>query len=117
MLNFHKSIHPYLLNHFLDIFLFKLFKPNSVSLRILLWKSYNNKFLKLSPKKFEVISLRPRIMARQVREAERQIYNLCVQKSKMPRKEFLDLFKDNSTNLKFLDPILKKVELYFTAFK
>ena len=52
------------------------------------------KFLKLSPKKFEVISLRPRIMARQVREAERQIYNLCVQKSKMPRKEFLDLFKE-----------------------
>ena len=70
------------------------------------------KFLKLSPKKFEVISLRPRIMARQVREAERQIYNLCVQKSKMPRKEFLDLFKDNSTNLKFLDPILKSKKNY-----
>ena len=31
------------------IFLFKLFKPSSVSLRILLWKSYNNKFLNLSP--------------------------------------------------------------------
>ena len=51
-------------------------------------------------------------MARQVREAERQIYNLCVQKSKMPRKEFLDLFKDNSTNLKFLDPILKSKKNY-----
>ncbi len=34
------------------IFLFKLFKPNSVSLRILLWKSYNNKFLNLSPPTF-----------------------------------------------------------------
>ena len=31
------------------IFLFKLFKPSTVSLRILLWKSYNNKFLNLSP--------------------------------------------------------------------
>ena len=70
------------------------------------------KFLKLSPKKFEVISLRPRIMARQVREAEKEIYNLCVQKSKMPRKEFLDAFKDNPTNLKFLDPIIKSKKNY-----
>ncbi len=31
------------------VFLFKLFKPTSVSLRILLWKIYNNKFLNLSP--------------------------------------------------------------------
>ncbi len=70
------------------------------------------KFLKLSPKKFEVISLRPRIMARQVREAEREIYNLCVQKCKMPRKEFLDAFKDNPTNLKFLDPFIKSKKNY-----
>ncbi len=34
------------------IFLFKLFKPSSVSLRILLWKSYNNEFLNLSPPTF-----------------------------------------------------------------
>ena len=70
------------------------------------------KFLKLSPKKFEVISLKPRIMARRVRQAEREIYNLCVQKSKMPRKEFLDAFKENSTNLKFLDPIFKSKKNY-----
>ncbi len=34
------------------IFLFKLFKPSAVSLRILLWKCYNNKFLDLSPPTF-----------------------------------------------------------------
>jgi len=34
------------------IFLFKLFKPSSVSLRILLWKSYNEKNLNLSPPTF-----------------------------------------------------------------
>ena len=34
------------------IFLFKLFKPSSVSLRILLWKSYNEKNLDLSPPTF-----------------------------------------------------------------
>ncbi|MBV12688.1 MAG: RNA polymerase sigma factor RpoD [Flavobacteriaceae bacterium] len=70
------------------------------------------KFLKLSPKKFEVISLKPRLLARQIRAAEREIYNLCVQKSKMPRKEFLDAFRDNPTNLKFLDPILKSKKNY-----
>jgi RNA polymerase primary sigma factor len=70
------------------------------------------KFLKLSPKKFEVISLKPRLLARQIRTAEREIYNLCVQKSKMPRKDFLEVFKDNSTNLKFLDPIFKSKKNY-----
>ncbi len=34
------------------VFLFKLFKPSTVSLRILLWKSYNNKFLNLTPPTF-----------------------------------------------------------------
>ena len=34
------------------IFLFKLFKPSSVLLRILLWKSFNDKFLELSPPTF-----------------------------------------------------------------
>tara|TARA_B100000609_G_scaffold161375_1_gene133195 strand:- start:122 stop:2602 length:2481 start_codon:yes stop_codon:yes gene_type:complete len=34
------------------VFLFKLFKPSSVSLRILLWKIFNNKFLNLSPPTF-----------------------------------------------------------------
>ncbi len=34
------------------IFLFKLFKPNTVSLRILLWKNYNNEYLNLSPPTF-----------------------------------------------------------------
>ncbi len=34
------------------IFLFKLFKPSSVSLRILLWKNYNNNYLNLSPPTF-----------------------------------------------------------------
>ena len=34
------------------IFLFKLFKPSAVSLRILLWKSFSEKNLNLSPPKF-----------------------------------------------------------------
>ncbi len=34
------------------VFLFKLLKPSSVSLRILLWKNYNNKFLDLYPPTF-----------------------------------------------------------------
>ena len=70
------------------------------------------KFLKLSPKRFEVISLRPRLLARRIRGIEKQIYDLCVQKSKMPRKEFLDIFRENETNLKFLDPVFKSKKNY-----
>ena len=70
------------------------------------------KFLKLSPKKFEVISLRPRLLARRIRGIEKEIYNLCVQQSKMPRKEFLDIFRDNETNLRFLDPVFKSKKNY-----
>ncbi|MFL2779988.1 MAG: RNA polymerase sigma factor RpoD [Gammaproteobacteria bacterium] len=70
------------------------------------------KFLKLSPKRFEVISLRPRLLARRIRGIEKEIYNLCVQKSKMPRKEFLDIFRENETNLKFLDPVFKSKKNY-----
>ncbi len=70
------------------------------------------KFLKLSPKRFEVISLRPRLLARRIREIEKEIYDLCVQKSKMPRKDFLDIFRENETNIKFLDPIFKSKKNY-----
>ena len=34
------------------IFLFKLFKPSAVSLRILLWKNYHQKYFNLNPPKF-----------------------------------------------------------------
>ena len=34
------------------IFLFKLFKPNAVSIRILLWKNYHQKYFKLAPPTF-----------------------------------------------------------------
>ena len=70
------------------------------------------KFLKLSPKRFEVISLRPRLLARRIRGFEKEIYDLCVQKSKMPRKDFLDIFRENETNIKFLDPIFKSKKNY-----
>ena len=51
-------------------------------------------------------------MARRIRGIEKEIYDLCVQQSKMPRKEFLDIFRDNETNLKFLDPIFKSKKNY-----
>ncbi|OCW76347.1 helicase [Pelagibacteraceae bacterium GOM-A1] len=53
------------------IFLFKLFKPNSVSLRILLWKSYNNKFLNLSPPTFGLNFLN------NMKEANKDFMLLC----------------------------------------
>ena len=59
-----------------------------------------------------MISLRPRLLARRIRGIEKEIYDLCVQKSKMPRKDFLDIFRENETNIKFLDPIFKSKKNY-----
>ena len=61
------------------------------------------KYLKLSPKRFETISLTARALAKAIRDAEREIYDICTQDCNMPRKDFLEIFKNNQTNFKFLD--------------
>ena len=53
------------------VFLFKLFKPSSVSLRIILWKSYNNNFLNLSPPTFGLNFLN------EMRSANKDFMLLC----------------------------------------
>ena len=75
------------------------------------------KFLKLSPKRFETISLRARALAKTIRDAERQIYDICTQDCNMPRKDFLEIFKDNQTNFKFLDSTIKSKKNYAQLLK
>ena len=75
------------------------------------------KFLKLSPKRFETISLRARALAKTIRDAERQIYDICTQDCNMPRKDFLEIFKDNQTNFKFLDLTIKSKKNYAQLLK
>ena len=75
------------------------------------------KFLKLSPKRFETISLRARALAKTIRDAERQIYDICTQDCNMPRKDFLEIFKENQTNFKFLDSTIKSKKNYAQLLK
>ena len=75
------------------------------------------KFLKLSPKRFETISLRARALAKTIRDAEREIYDICTQDCNMPRKDFLEIFKDNQTNFKFLDSTIKSKKNYAQLLK
>ena len=75
------------------------------------------KFLKLSPKRFETISLTARALAKTIRDSERKIYDICTQNCNMPRKDFLEIFKDNQTNLKFLDSTIRSKKNYAKLLK
>ncbi len=75
------------------------------------------KFLKLSPKRFETISLTARALAKAIRDSERQIYDICTQDCNMPRKDFLEIFKNNQTNLKFLDSTIRSKKNYAKLLK
>ena len=75
------------------------------------------KFLKLSPKRFETISLTARALAKAIRDSERQIYDICTQDCNMPSKDFLEIFKDNQTNLKFLDSTIRSKKNYAKLLK
>tara|TARA_Y100000816_G_scaffold271137_1_gene235435 strand:+ start:1153 stop:2937 length:1785 start_codon:yes stop_codon:yes gene_type:complete len=75
------------------------------------------KFLKLSPKRFETISLTARALAKAIRDSERKIYDICTQDCNMPRKDFLEIFKNNQTNPKFLDSTIRSKKNYAKLLK
>ena len=75
------------------------------------------KYLKLSPKRFETISLTARALAKAIRDAEREIYDICTQDCNMPRKDFLEIFKNNQTNFKFLDSTIRSKKNYAKLLK
>ena len=72
---------------------------------------------KLNPKLIDrlVWSLRDQID--RIRTHERQIMVLCINSSKMPRKEFISSFPENETNLKWLDQHIKADKSYSKALK
>ncbi len=75
------------------------------------------KFLKLSPKRFETISLTARALAKAIRDYEREIYDICTQDCNMPRKDFLEIFRDNQTNFNFLDSTIRSKKNYAKLLK
>ncbi|MET4696039.1 RNA polymerase sigma factor RpoD [Endozoicomonas lisbonensis] len=61
--------------------------------------------LKLVPRVFDMLVFRIRNTLENIRSNERAIMQLCVRRSKMPRKIFLKTFPGNETNLEWVDQI------------
>lgn len=62
--------------------------------------------LKLVPRLFDMLVFRIRNAIERIRDNERVVMQLCVRKSKMPRKLFLQDFPGNETNLHWVDQLL-----------
>ena len=63
---------------------------------------------KLNPKLFEVLAEIITGVIKDVRKAKQSIFDICVKQAKMTRKDFLASFKDNETNLKWVDSVSKQ---------
>ena len=61
--------------------------------------------LKLVPRIFDMLVFRIRNAVERIRDSERTVMQLCVRKSKMPRKIFLNAFPGNETNLNWVDEL------------
>lgn len=61
--------------------------------------------LKLIPRFFDMLVFRIRNTVERIRDNERAVMQLCVRKSKMPRKIFLKAFPGNETNLEWLEEL------------
>ena len=65
-------------------------------------------FLKFSPRMFEDIAAIARHGLNSLREKERFIQNELVKKARMPRKDFLALYPDNLTKVRWVDSLMKE---------
>lgn len=64
--------------------------------------------IKLSPRQFNKLSRKMRSMLDEIRTQERAIMDMCVNKSKLPRKVFITAFISNETNLNWIQQNLGK---------
>ena len=68
--------------------------------------------LKLVPKLTEVLVVNMRSLVHTLRSHERIIMDICVNKARMPRKEFITTFPDNETDLEWLQRQIDAKESY-----
>ncbi len=61
--------------------------------------------LKLIPRMFDLLVFRIRNAMERIRKNERAVMQLCVRRSKMPRKVFLKSFPGNETNLDWIENV------------
>ena len=81
--------------------------------------SLANNFLELkwSPIYFKKMMAIISSNANAIRKEERIIINLCVNKSEMPRKDFINIFVNNETSHKWLEQTLSEKHTYSAALK
>ena len=65
-------------------------------------------FLKFSPRMFDDLSIIARNGLSAIREKERFIQLQLVKKARMPRKDFLALFPENMTKVRWVDSLMKE---------
>ncbi len=73
--------------------------------------------LKLVPRLFDMLVFRIRNAVERIRDNERSVMQLCVRKSKMPRKIFLKAFPGNETNLEWIDELASGSGVYVEALQ
>ncbi|HEX2243138.1 MAG TPA: RNA polymerase sigma factor RpoD [Gammaproteobacteria bacterium] len=71
--------------------------------------------LKLVPRLIDQLTQQLRDTIERIRSHERQIMNLCVNEARMARREFIDTFPGNETNLSWLKVMLKTNNKYAPA--
>ncbi|PJD92922.1 MAG: RNA polymerase sigma factor RpoD [Legionella sp.] len=64
--------------------------------------------LKLTSRQVDRLTRHFRQLRNHVREFERNIMRICIEKAKIPRKLFIDTFPGNETDLDWLDNIIKQ---------
>ncbi|MEN8177879.1 MAG: RNA polymerase sigma factor RpoD [Pseudomonadota bacterium] len=72
---------------------------------------------KLVPVTFNKLVATLRSTIQRIRNQERIIMNLCVEKARMPRKEFIASFPDNETNLEWIQDQISKDKGYSEALE
>ncbi len=64
--------------------------------------------LKLPPRLFDLLILRMRLHVARIRDVERAIMAVCVERAGMPRKEFITSFRDNAADPEWLAGLLRR---------
>jgi len=72
---------------------------------------------KLAPKQMEKLTRKTREMLEQVRKCEKQLLQLCVNKIRMPREEFIMAFQGHETDPEWLSKVLRKKAPFVQALK
>jgi RNA polymerase primary sigma factor len=76
--------------------------------------------IKLLPTFVDELGANLKTVIDRIRRNERAILNICVNQAKMPRKDFINSFKENETNLKWIDQWIESGKDYadlLEAFK